>query len=272
MSDCLLEKRPDGIAVITLNVPERMNAFDHAMGDLVAEHLVEVERDSAVRCVALTGAGKAFCAGGDVRGIKQRRDAEKSAPEGELAAMDERLRLLRLRQDATVLRLHTMAKPTVAIINGAAVGAGFSLALACDIRLMGDAARVCAGYARMALSGDMGGTYFLSKLVNTAVARELCFSAEMLDANRALALGLVNHVYAQGSLMSEAMAYCATLAAGPTAAFGRMKQNFNYAWTAGPKDAMDFEARNQVFGSLGRDHEEAVAAFLDKRPAIFKGF
>jgi 2-(1,2-epoxy-1,2-dihydrophenyl)acetyl-CoA isomerase len=271
MSDCLLEKRDDGIALLTLNRPDRMNALSEAMGDLFAGHLADCELDPKVRCIVITGAGRGFCAGGDVGGMKERTAAGEANERGMLASVDERIRLLRARQDRSVMRLHTMAKPTVAIINGAAIGAGLSFAIACDIRLMGDGAKLSAGFGKMGLSGDMGGTYFLSKLVNTSIARELCFTTEMIDAQRALQLGLVNRVYPQAKLMEEGMAYCAKLAAGPTSAFGRMKENLNFASTGSIKETLDFEARNMVLGSLSGDHKEAVAAFMEKRPPKFTG-
>jgi len=270
MAECLLDKRADGVALITLNRPERRNATSLQMQTLLGDYLRDCEQDSAVRCVVLTGAGSAFCAGGDISGMKERRQAADGSDSG-MAALDQRLQALRVWQDRGVLRLHVMAKPTVALINGPAIGAGFSLALACDIRIMSGTAKVSAGFARMGLSGDLGGTYFLSKLVSTAVARELCFSGEVMDAGRALALGLVNRVASHDRLMEDGLAYAAELAAGPTSAFGRIKANLNFAWNASVQEALDFESANMIVGSLSRDHREAVAAFVEKRPPKFTG-
>ena len=271
MPDCLLEKRDDGVAIITMNRPERMNAMSAEMRRLLVEYFEACETDPRVRCVLLTGAGRAFCSGADVGGIKERADTLDGADRGQFALLQERVRALRARQNLAALRLHTMGKPTVAVINGPAIGVGFSYALACDIRLMGDTAKVAAGFGNMALPGDMGATYFLSKLVNTAVARELCFTGEMVDAARALHLGLVNRVYAQDRLAEEALAYCARLAAGPTLAYAGIKENLNFAWSASAQEALDFEAQNMIFASLGLDHKEAITAFVEKRRPRFTG-
>jgi len=268
MSDCRLDLRSDGVAVLTLDRPERRNALSPAMIELLGEHLAACEADPTVRCLMLTGAGTAFCAGGDIGGMKGQSDA---AQVGRLAVVDERIRALRARQDRTALRLHMMAKPTVAVVNGPAVGAGMSLALACDIRLMSEDAKLSAGFARMALSGDMGGTYFLSQLVNTAVARELCFTGEDIPAERAFALGLANHVHPHGRLMEEALTFCAGLARGPTAAFARIKENLAFSAWASAQAAADFEARNMIIGAMSSDHREAVQAFLEKRSPKFVG-
>lgn len=270
MPDCLFEKRADGIGVITLNRPDQMNAITPDVSTLLAEYIADCEADPAIRCIAVTGAGRAFCSGADVKNMS-RRNAAGPSDAGLLAGLDERIRDLRNRQDAVAIRLHTMAKPTIAIINGYAIGAGFALAAACDMRVMGDQARMSTGFAKIAASGDGGGTYFLTKLVNSALARELCFTAEMLTAERALELGLVNRVFAQDSLMDEALKFCAIFANGPTGAFGRMKENLNLAWSATTKEALDFEARNIVLSTLSRDHREAAQAFVEKRQPKFLG-
>jgi 2-(1,2-epoxy-1,2-dihydrophenyl)acetyl-CoA isomerase len=271
MPDCLFEKRDDGVAVITMNRPERMNAMSAEMRQLLVEHIATCEADPEIRCVLLTGAGRAFCSGADVGGIQERNQGLEAPDRGQLALIEERILALRMRQHRAVLRLHVMGKPTVAVINGPAIGVGFSYALACDLRLMGSEARVSTGFGKMALPGDGGGTYFLTKLVGSGVARELCFTAEMIEAARALQLGLVNRVHPEDSLMEEALAFCARLAAGPTLAYAKMKENLNFAWTASAQEALDFEASNMIFATLSRDHKEAFTAFLEKRPPIFTG-
>lgn len=270
MSLALLEKRPDGVALVTLNRPDAMNATTPEMGMQIAGYLDDCANDPAVRCIAVTGAGRAFCAGADVKNMNRRNQAGP-ADDGLLAGLDARVRELRARQDAVGLRLHAIGKPTVAIVNGHAIGAGFALAVACDLRLMGDGAKLSTGFAKTATSGDGGGTYFLTKLVNAGVARELCFTAETLGAEKALQLGIVNRVYPQDTLLEDALAFCAQLAKGPTAAFARMKENLNLAWSATPKQALDFEAANIVYSTLGRDHREAVAAFVERREPNFTG-
>jgi 2-(1,2-epoxy-1,2-dihydrophenyl)acetyl-CoA isomerase len=270
MTTCLLEKRGDGVALITLNRPERMNALVPELSASLRQFVAECEADRAVRCIAITGAGRAFCAGADVGNMQRSADAAAHDP-GLLAKLDDRIRELRERHTAIGLRLHTMAKPTVAIVNGYAIGAGFALACACDIRLAGSEAKLSTGFANTATTGDGGGTFFLTKLVNSGVARELCFDPAHISAQRARELGIVNHVYPQDRLMDEALAFCAKLAAGPTAAFGRMKENLNLAWHATGKEAIDLECANIVYSMQGNDHREAVRAFMEKREPKFTG-
>jgi 2-(1,2-epoxy-1,2-dihydrophenyl)acetyl-CoA isomerase len=185
--------------------------------------------------------------------------------------LEQRVRDLQGRQDRSVLKLHTLPKPTVAIVNGYAIGAGFSLALACDIRLMGDEAKIGTGFGKLGVSGDNGGTFFLSRLVGTGIARELCFTAEIFDAARAQQLGIANHVFPQDRLMEDALAFCDRLAHGPTAAFARMKLNLNQAWTSTAKEALDSEAERMCLSTLSGDFREAVKAFVEKRDPRFGG-
>jgi 2-(1,2-epoxy-1,2-dihydrophenyl)acetyl-CoA isomerase len=274
MPDALLDKRSDGVGLITLNRPESLNAMGGELMPLLAQHLAECEQDAAVRCIALTGAGRAFCAGGDVRNMQRRNEGQTDNagnPPNEMARFEAQVRGLRASQAATSLKLHTIGKPTVAIVNGHAVGAGLSLALACDIRIAGSAAKFGTAFRNVGLSGDYGGTFYLQRLVGAGRARELYFTAEILDAQRALELGIANRVVPHESLMEEALAFCAKLAAGPTASLGRMKANLNYAETATLADALDHEALNMRLSGLSRDSREAVLAFVEKREPKFVG-
>lgn len=274
MADCELEKRPDGIALITLNRPERLNALGGDLLRLFAAHLVECERDPAVRCVALTGAGRAFCAGGDVQEMQRRNDGNtdtSGTPANSVEHLDTQVRMLRETQMAVSHRLHTMGKPTVAIVNGVAVGAGFSLALACDLRVAGDRARFGTAFRNVGLSGDYGASYFLPRVVGAGRARELLFTAEILDAHRALELGVVNRVFAQDTVLENGLAFCESLASGPTLALKRMKENLNLAERASLEDVLNLEALNQRVGGLSADSREAVLAFNEKRPPSFSG-
>ena len=187
MPDCLIDKRADGVALITLNRPERRNAMSAEMSALLIEHLADCEQDPDVRCVAVTGAGdQAFCAGAD---IKRLHDASHGSRVEAEPSFEEKVLDLRRRQNGTVIKLHTMPKPTVAIVNGYAIGAGASYALSCDLRLLGDRARLSTGYRNLAVGGDLGGPYFLSKMVGSGIARELMFTGEMLDGRAASASG-----------------------------------------------------------------------------------
>jgi 2-(1,2-epoxy-1,2-dihydrophenyl)acetyl-CoA isomerase len=274
MADVLFEKRPDGVGLITLNRPESLNALNFEIFDILREVIAECEADRAVRCVALTGAGRAFCAGGDVKAMASGQ-GPLDPPAGsqmELgAALDHAVGRLRAWHEATSLKLHSMPKPTVALVNGVAVGAGLSLALACDLRFCSEQARFGTAFRNVGLSGDFGGSYFLQRLIGAGRARELYFTGEIIDAQRALDLGIANRVVAHELLMPDGLAFCATLASGPTAAFARMKDNLNFAETSSLQALLAHEALNQRLSNLSRDHKEAALAFVEKRQPEFRG-
>jgi 2-(1,2-epoxy-1,2-dihydrophenyl)acetyl-CoA isomerase len=167
--------------------------------------------------------------------------------------------------------LHELPKPTIAMVRGAAAGAGLSLALACDLRIAGDTARFGTAFARVGYSGDFGGSYFLTRLVGTAKARELYFTADLVDAPQALALGLVNRVVPDARLEEETMALAARLARGPRVAYRYMKKNLNAAETGTLKDVFDLEAWHHTRTGMTEDHREAARAFVDKREPAFRG-
>lgn len=272
MSDVLLDRRPDGVALITLNRPESLNSMGGELMPMLARYLEECERDREVRCVALTGAGRAFCAGGDVKGMQRRNTGQAEGGERNVAALLERgVAELRGAQDAVSLRLHTMGKPTVALVNGHAVGAGMSVALACDIRICSENAKFGTAFRNVGLSGDFGGSYFLQRIVGMGRARELYFTAEIFDARRALDLGIANSVVPVDRLLDEGLAFCAKLAAGPTASYARMKANLNLGATADLAAVLDQEALNMRISGMSRDSREAVLAFVEKREPRFLG-
>src|SRR5438552_6119431 len=225
MTTDLLESIKDGVATLTMNRPDRLNAMSRPMLDAMLEALYRLAEDPEVGAVVLTGAGRGFCAGGDVKAM-----AEGTELGG--TTMEEKAQALRSRMETSRL-LHEMPKPTIAMVRGAAAGAGLSLALACDIRVASDNARFGTAFARVGYSGDFGGSYFLSQLVGTAKARELYFTADILDAGQALALGLVNRVVPDARLEDETLALARRLASGPRIAYRYMKRNFNAAETAG---------------------------------------
>ena len=199
MADDVLIETHDGVAKITLNRPESLNAMGGALMPMLAQYLSDVSSDRSVRCVVLTGAGRAFCAGGDVKGMAAGRDilttnGSAAAETSAAAALAAGVQGLRASQRATSLVLHTMPKPTIAMVNGHAVGAGLSLALACDIRVASENAKLGTIFRNVGFSGDFGGSYFLQKLVGTGKARELYFTGEVLSAADAMAIGMVNRV------------------------------------------------------------------------------
>ena len=274
MPDVIFEKRPDGVGLITLNRPESLNSLGGDLVPMLADALVECDKDSAVRCVAITGAGRAFCAGGDVRNMQRRNDGmtdNTGVPSNTIANVEAQVADLRRRQTSLSFMLYTMPKPVVALVNGHAVGAGLSIALACDLRIAGSAAKFGTAFRNVGLSGDFGGTYFLPRLVGAAKARELYFTAEIMDATRALELGIVTKVVPQEELLEVGLEFCAKLASGPTASLGKMKANLNFAETHNLQESLDHEALLQRMAGVSQDSREAVLAFMEKRPPNFVG-
>src|SRR5205814_969515 len=210
----LLESAADGVAVLTLNRPDRLNALSSGIVDGLLEALPRLAEDAAVGAVVLTGAGRGFCAGGDVKAMAEGSEMGGVTLEGRAQALRGRMEVSRW--------LHEMPKPTIAMVRGAAAGAGLSLALACDLRIAGDSARFGTAFARVGYSGDFGGSFFLTQLVGTAKARELYFTADLLDAPQALALGLVNRVIPDARLEEETLALATRLANGPRIALRYM--------------------------------------------------
>jgi 2-(1,2-epoxy-1,2-dihydrophenyl)acetyl-CoA isomerase len=273
--DVLYEKRPDGVAVITLNRPDSLNAMGGMLMPLLAKYLDESSRDNDVRCVVLTGNGRAFCAGGDVKDMG-RRPAPPKENGGETQAsiigmMDDAVRGLRESQLQTSYALHTMPKPAIAMVNGYAVGAGLSLALAADLRVASEQAKFGTAFRNVGLSGDYGGSYYLQRLIGAGKARELYFTAEIIEASEALRLGMVTKVVPHDKLEAETVALASKLAAGPTRTFARMKENLNLAAHADLKTLMDHEALNMRLSGMSNDSREAVRAFIEKREAKFMG-
>ncbi|MDO8615015.1 MAG: enoyl-CoA hydratase [Dehalococcoidia bacterium] len=272
MPDVLFDKRPDGVAVITLNRPDSLNAMGGELMPLLAQHLAGAAADPSVRCVVLTGAGRAFCAGGDVKNMA--RADGRPAPEGNrsaAAAFSLGVEGLRQSQRETSYVLHTMPKPTIAMVNGHAVGAGLSLALACDIRIASDRAKFGTVFRNVGFSGDFGGSYFLQRLVGMERARELYFTGRIMEADEALRTGIVGRVVPHEQLEAETMAFATLLAAGPTLAYARMKENLNRAETADLLTLLDQEALNMRLSATTQDHRAAAKAFVEKRTPTFTG-
>lgn len=263
MTQDLLEAIVDGVAVLTLNRPDRLNAMSGSMLDGLLEALPRLAEDAEVGAVVLTGAGRGFCAGGDVKAM-----AEGSEMSG--MTLEERAHGLRTQMEVSRW-LHEMPKPTIAMVKGAAAGAGLSLALACDLRMAGESARFATAFARVGYSGDFGGSYFLTQLVGTAKARELYYTADIVDASQALALGLVNRVIPDARLEEETMVLAARIAKGPRVALSYMKRNMNAAESGTLKDLLDLEAWHHSRTGMTEDHREAARAFVEKREPQFKG-
>ena len=260
----------DGVATLTMNRPERRNALSGGMLKAMAAVLADCETDPDVACVVLTGAGGAFCAGGDVKGMADGTGGGSTASAG--ADLNSRIHAQRLSQRATAGKLYKMPKPTLAAIPGAAAGAGLSLALACDLRIAAEGAVMTTAFAKVGFSGDYGGTYFLSHLVGSAKARELYYLSDRIDMTEAHRLGLVNWVVPADQLAARTHAIAHRLAKGPCVAYRYMKENINRAVTgADVDDCLDLEATHHNHTGLTEDHREAAKAFVEKREPAFKG-
>ncbi|HIF66079.1 MAG TPA: enoyl-CoA hydratase [Acidimicrobiia bacterium] len=257
----------DGVMRITLNRPERRNAMSDGMLQGLVASLGDAEVATDVGAVVVTGAGGAFCAGGDVKGM-----AEAGGEGGGSAVQyDARVHLQRGNQRDTAGKLYELPKPTIAALPGPAAGAGLSIALSCDLRYASPNAILTTAFARVGFSGDYGGTYFMSRLIGSAKARELYFLSEKVDMEEAERLGLVNGVFSEDSLQDEVMAIGRRLAQGPTVAYRYMKENLNRAVHGEMGECLDMEATHHIHCGQTRDHKEAAQAFVDKREPDFQG-
>lgn len=254
----------EGVALITLNRPEARNALSDKLTPALRTQIRERGEDPNVGAILITGAGTAFCSGGDVKGMGGR------GPRGQMS-FEERLADLRWRQANLTGALVAVRKPTVAALPGAAAGAGLALALACDIRVAARSAFVSTGYARIGLSGDYGIAWLMTRTVGPAWARELMFTGERVDAERCERIGLFNRVVEDTRLQDEAFALAKSLAEGPRLALASMKDNLDDALHIDYATALHREAERLVRASRTADHKEAVQAFMEKRKPVFKG-
>jgi 2-(1,2-epoxy-1,2-dihydrophenyl)acetyl-CoA isomerase len=265
----LLTTIEEGVALVTLNRPERRNALSGAMFLALASVLERLEVDDDVGCVVLTGAGGAFCAGGDVKAMAGEGDSGREGGPG--VSYDAAVHRQRLSQRHTAGRLYEMPKPTIAMLPGAAAGAGLSLALACDLRYAAEGAVLTTAFARVAFAGDYGGTWFLTRLVGSGKARELYYFSERLSAEDAADLGIVNAVFSPADLEAETLRLAKRLADGPRVAYRYMKENLNRAVHGELGECLDMEAAHHIHTGTTHDHREAAKAFVEKREPTFRG-
>jgi enoyl-CoA hydratase/carnithine racemase len=256
----------DRVAVITLNRPEVRNALSDRLTPALRLMIKACGENPEVGALLITGAGTAFCAGGDVKGMGAHRDRTKldMSHEEKVADLQERQRLL-------TGALIAVRKPTIAALPGPAVGAGLAIAMACDLRIAAESAFVSTGYLRVGLSGDYGIAWLLTRLIGTARARELMFTSEKVDAARCAAIGLVNRVVPDAKLQEEAFALARSMAEGPAIALRYMKNNLDEALSFDFATARDHEAERLIRTTMTADHREAVQAFIEKRKAVFTG-
>ena len=271
MAEHLIESFADGICTLTMNRPEARNAMSPDMMARLQAAIPRAAANPEVRALVLTGAGGAFCAGGDVKGFaSDARSDARGDEQREATTLEQRVQGLRRSMEMSRL-LHEMPKPTLAIIPGAAAGGGLALALACDMRFALDTAKITTAFARIGGSGDYGGSYFLPHLVGAAKARELYFSAEVITGQQAWEMGLVSRVAPAETFEAESQAYARHLASLPTIAIGYMKQNLNAAQHGSLSDVFDLEAMHMMRCFETEDHKSASIAFVNKQQPVFKG-
>lgn len=265
----LAERTRTGVIVITLNRPESLNAISPELAEGLIEELVRAEEDRTAGCVVLTGAGRGFCAGGDVKAMARRdlrSDSEPApAPSPEADVFGAGARHLQRWHREIVLRLYRMPKPVIAVINGAAAGAGIGMAGACDLRVASDRAIFTTAFARIGRSGDFGTSFFVRQLVGPAKARELYFTSDRFDAETALRLGLVNYVYPPDELMARGMELAERIAAGPVNAYARMKQALRAADAGDLERVLEIESVNMPLSGLTAEGKEFLQRFLERR-------
>ncbi|PWA07789.1 enoyl-CoA hydratase [Pueribacillus theae] len=259
MGSTILKEVKDHIQIIILNRPEKKNAFNREMIEAWVKSLQEAQEDDNVHVVVVTGAGDAFCSGGDVGGMTPNQ-----------TPLDNKNKLWK-NIHRVPLTLKTMDKPVIAAINGPAVGAGLDMALMADIRFMVDSTKVSEGYVKVGLVPGDGGAYFLPKIVGEAKAYELLWTGKFISADEALRLGLVNHVYPQEEFMEKTLEFAKQIAYGPQIAMRMMKRAVQQSRNMELEHALDLISSHYAIIKETEDHKEGVSAFLNKRKPNFKG-
>lgn len=254
----------DGIATLTMNRPEARNALSADMGTGLRQALEALREDRGFGCLVLTGAGSAFCAGGDLEAMHRRAGERGQGREADMRKLKE-------QQRGLSGALYRFPLPVMAAIPGPAVGAGFAIAMACDIRIAARSAFLSTGYARVGLSGDYGISWFLTRMLGHGRACELLFVPDRIPAEEAARLGLVNRVVPDERLEHEVRALARRVASGPRHALRRMKENIRRAHARGLEECMDREAEHIIESMGDADHREALRAFVEKREPRFGG-
>ncbi|WP_368298612.1 enoyl-CoA hydratase-related protein [Cytobacillus firmus] len=246
----------NGVAWITLNRPDKLNAFTEQLNKEVQHSVKQASRDKEVRCLVITGEGRAFCSGQDLQGVNEDMD------HGEV---------LRQFYNPMVMEIHRCEKPVIAAVNGVAAGAGMSLALACDFRLLSEKASFLEAFIHVGLVPDAGNLYFLPKLIGHAKAMELAVLGEKINAEEAKELGLATKVIPMEQWQAEITAFAEKVANMPTAAIAVIKKNLKASWESTLEESLERDAQGQRIAGLTLDHKEGVAAFMQKRKPVFQG-
>jgi 2-(1,2-epoxy-1,2-dihydrophenyl)acetyl-CoA isomerase len=260
MSAVILTEISDKVATLTLNRPDRLNALSRDLISEATATLKEWSRDPGVGAIVITGAGRAFCAGGDVSQMGSQSTE----------TLEEKIDGLRSAQELSWL-LYNTPKVTIAAVNGHAMGAGLGICLSCDLRVASSQAKFGTAYAKVGFGGDFGTTWQLARLVGPARAKELFFLSDIIDAVEAHRLGLVNRVVAVEDLAINAFEMAHRIAHGPLTSYRYMKANVNLALTSDFRTLLDREAETHLRCGMTEDHEEGVRAFMEKRAPVFKG-
>jgi 2-(1,2-epoxy-1,2-dihydrophenyl)acetyl-CoA isomerase len=258
---CLLYGVEDRVATLTLNRPERLNALGDTLREDLYAALAQAAADPAVRVIVLTGAGRGFCSGGDVKAMSEREQSGPPSPQEQWMPI----------RDRVILAMRDCPKAIIAAVNGPAAGAGMNLALACDLRIASTAAKFTQSFVKRGLAPDWGGTWFLPRIVGTAKAAELIFTGDAIDAAEALRLGIVNAVVAPEALMAEARVLARRIADGPPVAIQLAKRALYRSQDSDLRAGLEFETFAQGICRATEDSKEGVRAFLEKRPPVFRG-
>jgi 2-(1,2-epoxy-1,2-dihydrophenyl)acetyl-CoA isomerase len=246
----------DHVAWLTLNRPDKLNAFTEKMNKEITKALKQTANDANVRCLVITGAGRAFCSGEDLGGVTEEMDHGEA---------------LRTRYAPMMKALYHFEKPVIAAVNGVAAGAGMSLALACDFRLVSEKASFVEAFIHVGLIPDAGNLYYLPRLIGHAKALELAVLGEKISAQKAVELGLATAVVPEAEWEEEVQRFAERLAAMPTKAIGLIKRLLRESWHCTFEDYLEKEAYGQRIAGLTEDHKEGIRAFFEKRKAVFQG-
>lgn len=258
----IMYEQNEAVVTITLNRPETLNALTPAMREGLFEAMTCADKDSNVRAIVITGAGRGFCSGGDVKAMNAANKNKQKSP------IDEKIDPIR---DRVVLAMRDATKPVIAAVNGAAAGAGMNIALACDIRIASTGAKFGQTFSRRGLHPDWGGTYFLPRLVGMAKACELIWSGKMIDSDEALKLGIVSELCEPEDLMNTALEMARVFAEGPPIAIRLAKRALYKGMDSSLREALEYETYAQGICSTSQDAKEGIAAFVEKRPPGFTG-